>query len=102
MSSRVVLDGVYRFVTDGVESAHRQAVALAGDGVVGVSGSDVARQLVMAGLVDEISVHVVPVLFGSGTRLHDDLGGHVGLEVVEVVPAPSVTHIRYRALDPIQ
>ncbi len=42
-------------------------------------------------------MHVVPVLFGAGTRLFGDLvGGHVALEVVEVVPTPSATHLRYR------
>jgi dihydrofolate reductase len=95
-------DSVYRYVTDGVESAHRQAVAAAGDKVVGVSGTDVARQLVKAGLVDEIVVHVVPVLFGSGDRFYDDLDGHVELEVIEVIPAPAATHMRYRVLGPPQ
>jgi dihydrofolate reductase len=90
--------GVYRFVTDGVEGALKQAVAAAGDKSVGVMGTDVARQLLRAGLIDEIVVHVVPVLFGSGDRFFDDEGGHVELEVVEVVPAPSATHLRYRVV----
>lgn len=91
-------DGVYRFVTDGVESACKQAVATAGDRDVGVSGTDVGRQLLRAGLVDEVVVHVAPVLFGSGDRFFDDDGGHVELEVAEVVPAPAATHIRYRVV----
>jgi dihydrofolate reductase len=91
-------NGVYRFVTDGVESACKQAVATAGDKDVAISGTDVARQLLRAGLVDEIVMHVAPVLFGAGDRFFADDGGHVGLEVVEIVQAPSATHIRYRVV----
>jgi dihydrofolate reductase len=90
--------GVYRFVTDGPESALTQAAAAAGDAGVGVMGTDVARQLLRAGLIDEIVVHVTPVLFGSGDRFFDDDGGHVELEIVEVVPAPAATHLRYRVV----
>ena len=90
--------GVYTFVTDGPEGALEQARAAAGDADVAVMGGpDLGRQYLAQGLVDEIGVHVVPVLFGAGTRLFGDLvGGHVALEVVEVVPAPSATHLRYR------
>jgi len=94
----VPTDGVYTFVTDGPEAALEQARAAAGDADVAVMGGpDLGRQYLAQGLVDEIGVHVVPVLFGAGTRLFSDLvGGHVALEVVEVVPAPSATHLRYR------
>ncbi|OLT00981.1 deaminase [Pseudonocardia sp. CNS-004] len=93
-------DGVYRFVTDGPERALAEAVTAAGDKGVGVMGTDVARQLVRAGLVDEIVVHVVPVLFGSGDRFFDDDGQHVELEVLEVVPTAAATHIRHRVIGP--
>ena len=93
-------NSVYRFVTDGPESACTQAMAAAGDKGVGVMGTDVARQLLRAGLVNEIVTHVAPVLFGAGDRFFADDGGHIELEVVEVVPAPSATHIRYRIAGP--
>ncbi len=89
--------GVYTFVTDGPESAVRQARAAAGGADIGVMGPDVGRQLIEAGLVDEISVHLVPILFGGGLRMFDHLGGgYVNLEVVEVVESKAATHLRYR------
>ncbi|TDE07889.1 dihydrofolate reductase family protein [Jiangella asiatica] len=93
-------DGVYTFVTGGIEDALEQASRAAGDQVVAVmGGADLAQQYLAAGLVDEISLHVVPVLFGAGTRLFGDLpGGHVELETVGVVAAPSATHTRFRVI----
>lgn len=89
--------GVYRFVTDGLESAVAQAKEAAGDKVVAVSGADVGQQLLRAGLLDEISVHVAPVLFGSGTRLFDHIGdAHVALEPLEVIDTPNAVHMRYQ------
>jgi dihydrofolate reductase len=90
--------GVYRFVTDGIESALEQARAAAGDEDVCVmGGADLGRQYIAAGLLDEISIHLVPVLFGSGTRMFEDLHkGHVRLEVVDTLATPSATHLRYR------
>ncbi len=93
-------NGVYTFVTGGIESALAQARAVAGDRAVTVmGGADVARQYLAAGLVDEISVHVVPVLFGSGTRLfehpHCD---HIQLETVDVVETAAAIHTRFRVL----
>lgn len=88
---------VYTFVTDGPESALRQARAAAGGGDIGIMGSDVGRQFIEAGLVDEISVHVVPVLFGGGLRMFEHLGGgYVDLEVIEVIESKTATHLRYR------
>ncbi|RIQ21603.1 dihydrofolate reductase family protein [Jiangella rhizosphaerae] len=93
-------NGVYTFVTGGIEDALAQATAAAGDGVVCVmGGADVARQYLAAGLVDEISLHVVPVLFGDGTPLFDRTGtGHVALETVSVVRTDAATHLLYRVL----
>jgi dihydrofolate reductase len=89
--------GVYVFVTDGIESALQQATAAADGRDVAVSGKDVAEQFIRAGLVDELSIHVVPVLFGSGTRVLEHVTDeHVELEIVEVTDTPTVTHLRYR------
>jgi dihydrofolate reductase len=90
-------DGVYTFVTGGIEAALDRARAAAGDGVVAVmGGADLAQQYLQAGLVDEISLHLVPVLFGSGTRLFEHLGQVTDLDPVEVLPAGGAVHLRYR------
>ncbi len=89
----------YTFVTDGAESAIRQAKAVAGDKYVGLMGSAVPQAALRAGLLDEILIHLAPVLLGSGVRLFDHLGSDkVGLEVIKVVSTPSVTHLRYRVV----
>ena len=87
----------FNFVTDGVESAYAQAREAAGDGDVSLAGgADVTQQLLRAGLLDELTLSVVPVLLGGGTRLLDKLGSEVRLEQVDAVQAPGVTHLRYR------
>ncbi|HXM58945.1 MAG TPA: dihydrofolate reductase family protein [Candidatus Dormibacteraeota bacterium] len=91
-------ESVYTFVTDGVESAVAQARAVAGDGYVSLMGSAVPRECLRLGLLDEIQIHLVPVLLGGGVRLFDHLGGSVQLELVRVVDAPGVTHLRYRVV----
>jgi dihydrofolate reductase len=88
--------GVYRFVTGGLEAAVAQAKEAAGDKAVAVSGAELGQNLLRAGLLDEISVHVVPVLFGSGTRLFDQVDAHVELEPLEVVDTPNAVHLRLR------
>ena len=90
--------GVYTFVTDGIESALEQARAAAGDRTVTVmGGADLGRQYLAAGLLDEISLHVAPRLFGSGTPLFDGLDlGHVELELVGCAHVPEAVHLRYR------
>jgi dihydrofolate reductase len=88
--------GVYQFVTGGLEAAVAQAKEAAGDKSVAVSGAEVGQNLLRAGLLDEISVHVVPVLFGTGTRLFDQIGAHVELERLEVIDTPNVVHMRFR------
>jgi dihydrofolate reductase len=92
--------GVYTFVTDGIESALEQAKAAAGDKVVTVmGGANIGQQYLAAGLVDEISIHLVPVLFGSGTRLFEHLGSqHIQLEIVEVIETPAAVHLRFRVV----
>jgi dihydrofolate reductase len=89
----------YTFVTDGVESAIAQAAEAAGDRYVSLMGASVPQQCLRAGLLDEIQIHLVPVLFGSGVRLFDHLGAdHIELGLVKVVDAPGVTHLRYRVV----
>jgi dihydrofolate reductase len=89
----------YTFVTDGVDSAVRQAREAAGEKNVGVSGgANVVQQAIKAGLVDELRLHLVPILLGSGTRLLDDLGG-VELERTAVIDSPGVTHLTFRVVN---
>ena len=77
--------------------SNRLIASAPGTADVGVSGVDVARQLLQAGHVDEIWIHLVPVLFGDGTRLYEQVGGrHLDLEPVEAISTPQATHLRYR------
>jgi dihydrofolate reductase len=88
-------NGVYTFVTGGMEEALDQARAAAGDDVVVVmGGADLGRQYLRAGLIDEISIHLVPVLLGDGTRMFEALEAE--FETAEVVHTPAATHLRYR------
>ncbi len=90
--------GVYTFVRSPEEALER-AKAAAGDKDVDIMGADVAQQLLRAGLVDEIHVHVVPVLFGGGARLFENLGDdHIELEAPRVVEGSTATHLRYRVV----
>jgi dihydrofolate reductase len=90
--------GVYTFVGD-LETALGRARATAGDKNISVMGADVGRQCIDAGVIDEISVHLVPVLFGSGTLLlGEGVGEHVTLEFVGVSESPHATHLRYRVV----
>ena len=88
----------YTFVTDGIDSALRQAQQAAGDKSVSVGGGGrVIQQFLAAGLVDEMQVHVAPVLLGGGKRLFEHLGTSLPrLEQVRVRESPLATHIRYR------
>ena len=90
----------FTFVTDGIESALDQAREAAGDKDVGIGGGgEAVQQYLRAGLVDELQVHVAPVLLGGGTRLLDNLGDEPPqLELIRTVDAPGVTHVRYRVL----
>src|SRR5690242_7785155 len=84
------------FVTDGIESAVKQAKAAAGGKSVGVHGADTIQQCLNAGLLDEISVDVAAVFLGSGVRLFDRLvGTPVVLGNPTVIPGVGVTHLRY-------
>ena len=86
----------FTFVTDGIEAALGQARAAAGDRDVHLAGgANVIQQFLNAGLLDELELHVVPLLLGGGVRLLDGVHG-VGLEPSRVVDSPAVTHLRYR------
>lgn len=90
----------YTFVTDGIESALEQARAAAGGkNITVIGGANAAQQYIRAGLLDEMQIHLVPVLLGDGVRLFDHHGaGQVELERAEVIGAPGVTHLRFRAV----
>jgi len=90
----------YTFVTDGIEAALEQARAAAGDKDVSVAGgASVAQQYLNAGLLDELQIHVAPLLLGDGVRLFDQLGTEPPkLEVTRVIESPTVTHLRYRVV----
>jgi len=88
----------FTFVNDGIESALEQARAAAGDKDVAIAGgASTVRQFLAAGLLDELYLHIVPVILGAGERLLEGLGTPV-LEQVKVVAAPTVTHVKYRVV----
>jgi dihydrofolate reductase len=84
------------YVTDGIASAMAQAKAAAGGRDVLVHGAYTAQRALAAGVLDEVQIHQIPVLFGGGRRLFDVSPSRVELEVVRVVDTPEATHIRYR------
>ena len=91
--------GVYSFA-DGIEAALEKAQEAAGDKEVAImGGANIAAQFVKLGLVDEISIHLVPVLFGSGIRLFEHLGSeHLQLETMEVTQTKEAIHLRFRVI----
>jgi dihydrofolate reductase len=84
------------YVTDGIVGAMTQAKAAAGDRDVMVHGAYTAHRALEAGVLDELQVHQIPVLFGQGLRLFDVLPSRVELEIIRVIDTPAATHIRYR------
>lgn len=85
-----------KYVLDGIESAMRQAKAAAGDGIVLVHGAYTAQRALEAGVLDELQIHQIPVLFGGGRRMFELLPSRVELEIVRVIDTPEATHLRYR------
>jgi len=86
----------FHFVTDGIDLEQAREAA-GGKDVMLWGGGNIAQQYLAAGLLDELELHVVPVLLGDGARLFDNLGdAEVKLEQVRVVEAPGVTHLKYR------
>jgi dihydrofolate reductase len=87
------------FVTDGIEHAIQLAKEAAGEKNVAAGGAMIARHCLNAGLLDEIHIHLVPVLLGSGVRLFDQLGiDSVILEQTKSIAAEGVTHLLYRVV----
>lgn len=88
----------FEFITGGVTEALRRAAAAAGERRVMVAGGATAiQQFLAAGLLDELYLHIVPVVLGAGERLLENVGDPQ-LEPAEVIASPVVTHIRYRVL----
>ena len=84
------------YVLDGIKSAMAQAKTAAGDRNVMLHGAFTAQQALEAGVLDELQIHQIPVLFGGGRRLFEVLPLRLELEVVRVIDTPEATHIRYR------
>jgi dihydrofolate reductase len=94
-------DLTFTFVTDGIQSAIRQAKVAAGDREVNIIGAaSTARQCLRAGLADELHVDIMPVLLGSGLRVFEDLGTEtIQLERIKVMELPGGrTHLRFRII----
>jgi dihydrofolate reductase len=90
----------FTFVTGGIETALEQARAAAGEKDVAVAGgADVAQQSLAAGQLDELHLHIAPLLLGGGVRLFGEPGaGATSLERIRVVESPAVTHVSYRVV----
>jgi dihydrofolate reductase len=89
----------YTFVTDGVESAVEHAKIVAGDKGVAVGAASIVQQCIKAGLLDEVTVNLVPVLLGDGVRLFDHLGpAPIELESTGVIEGSGVTHLSFRVV----
>jgi dihydrofolate reductase len=90
---------VFTFVSDGIESVLAKAKELAGDKDIALMGANVQQQFLVAGLLDEIHVDVVPVLLCEGVRLFDHLGSkHISLEQTKVGEGDQVAHLTYRVV----
>src|SRR5207244_1314640 len=90
----------FTFVTDGIHAALEQAREAAGDeDVLIAGGASAVQQYLAAGLLDELYLHIVPVLLGSGERLLERVGDPT-LEPVKVIASPAVTHVEYRIVRP--
>jgi dihydrofolate reductase len=90
----------FTFVTDGIEAALEQARANAGDKNIYVAGgASVAQQYLAAGLLDELKIHVAPLLLRGGVRLFDNLeSGPTKLECTRAIKSPAVTHLTYQVV----
>ncbi len=93
--------GHARYVTDGIESAVAQAKAAAGDRDILLHGAATAQECLRAGLLDELELHLIPVLLGQGRRLFADMPPeHIELELRRALDGPGVLHLRYRVQRP--
>ncbi len=97
--SLTLSDTTFTFITDGIESALERAREAAGDkDIVIGGGADAINQYLAAGLVDELELHVVPMLLGGGQRLFAGVGPNLKLEELRAVEAPGVAHLKYRVI----
>ena len=96
----VVAKGETTFTfVEGIEAAVEQAAGVAGDKLVHImGGASIIQQALAAGLVDELYLHVAPVILNGGTRLFEHLDGSIQLERLEVIESHHATHLRYRVL----
>ncbi|HEX4435043.1 MAG TPA: dihydrofolate reductase family protein [Acidimicrobiales bacterium] len=86
------------YVQDGIASAMAQAKAAAGDRNVLVHGATTAQTALAEGVLDELQIHQIPVLFGEGRRLFEILPERIELQIVDVIDTPAATHLRYRVV----
>jgi dihydrofolate reductase len=92
-------DTTFTFVTEGIDAALEQAKAVAGEQDVFIGGGAKAiNQYLAAGAIDELELHVVPLILGGGARLFEGVGPATRLELLRVVQAPGVTHVQYRVV----
>jgi dihydrofolate reductase len=98
--AQLMMEGgtTFAFITDGISSALEQARAAAGDKDISIAGGASAiQQYLAAGLLDELHLHIVPVVLGAGERLLENVGDP-HLEPVKVAASPAVTHVKYRVV----
>jgi dihydrofolate reductase len=90
----------FTFVTDGIESAIKQAKAVAGEKNVWVmGGANIVQQCIKADHFDELQIHIAPLLFGEGIRLFEHIGNeHIELESTRVLETPGAIHLRFRVV----
>src|ERR687890_170266 len=94
----IQMDGgtTFHFVTDGFDAAYSAACQAAGNNGVDIAGgASTVRQALIAGVIDELTLDIAPILLGSGERIFDGVESF-GFEPVEVLHSPLATHIRYR------
>jgi dihydrofolate reductase len=88
----------FNFVTDGIQSALEHARSAAGDKNIHVAGgARTVQQYLAAGLLDELYLHIVPIVLGAGERLLENVGNPT-LKPTTVIASPAVTHVKYRVL----
>jgi dihydrofolate reductase len=92
-------DTTFTFVTEGIDAALEQARKAAdGKDVYIGGGADIINQYLAAGLVDELEVHIAPLILGGGERLFDGVGPDLKLEQLRAVEGPGVAHLKYRVV----
>ncbi len=92
-------DTTFTFVTDGIQAALAQAREAAGGKDVFIGGgATTINEFLAAGLVDELELHVAPIILGGGARLFADVGPGMKLEPIRTVEGPGVTHLKYRVV----